>query len=270
MWQQTVVGRLESMLDSGLGPLRYFAVKVFGIGESDVEVKLPTLIDRKRTPKVGITVSRATITLRIAARARSDAEFQSLVSPTLTEIHEALGELIFGQGNEELEDAVMRELQRRGETLACVEIGSASWLSDWLLQAAVPTSDLTLQPSGSSSYRTSEQPEAGITHFAGGIAFPTLPQAERWLSAQPASTDETWKQLAIQARERFHADLGLAVGIYPSLATMENSNTAFEFHFALASADQVQVERLSLGGHPDVLGPRVAKTALDRVRKWLR
>ncbi len=270
MWQQTVVGRLESMLDSGVGPLRYFSVKVFGIGESDVEVKLPDLIDRKRTPTVGITVSRATITLRIAGRARSEAEFHSLVSPTLTEIHHALGELVFGQGNEELEDIVMRELHRRGQTLACVEIGAASWLSDWLLQAAVPAHPLALQSSDTSTYRTGEHPAAGITNFAGGIAFPTLPQAERWLSAQPESPDDAWRQLAIQARARFNADLGLAVGIYPSLQTMEASNTTFEFHFALASVDQVHFERRSLGGHPDVLGPRVAKTALDMVRKWLR
>ena len=67
MWFHTVVPRIESMAANPLGPLRFHAVKVFGIGESDVEVRLPELISRDRIPTVGITVSRATITLLWAA-----------------------------------------------------------------------------------------------------------------------------------------------------------------------------------------------------------
>ncbi len=77
MWQETVEPRIENELGSTEGPLRYYAIKVYGIGESDVEVKLPTLIARSRIPTVGITVSRATITLRIAGRARTEETFSS-------------------------------------------------------------------------------------------------------------------------------------------------------------------------------------------------
>ncbi len=277
MWTQTVVGRLESMLGSGNGPLRYYALKIFGIGESDVEVKLPDLIDRNRTPTVGITVSRATITLRIASRARSEDEFREVISPTIEEIQQALGDLVFGEGDEELEDVVLRKLQSRGESIACVEVGAASLLSDWLLQASVAASQLgtarhtastPLQDQSNSASHDQPEPEAA-TSFAGGIAFPALLQAERWLDAS-SSPQGIWSQLAIQARTRFASDIGLAVGVYPSLAEMESTNTAFEFHFAIAYRDHVHHEKRSMGGHPDVLGPRVAKTGLDLVRKLLR
>lgn len=59
MWFESVVPRLEQLLGTHQGPLRYHTVKLFGIGESDVEVRLPDLIHRGRQPTVGITVSCA-------------------------------------------------------------------------------------------------------------------------------------------------------------------------------------------------------------------
>ena len=81
----------------------------------------------------------------------------------MAEIREALGELIFGAGDDELEHVVLSELRRRGESIACLEVGAASWLSDWLLQAA-GTADEQLAM-------------AAMQNFAGGISFPTVGQA---------------------------------------------------------------------------------------------
>lgn len=116
MWQESVTPRLESMLGDQRGALHYHIVRVFGIGESDVEVKLPHLIARERDPVVGITVSRATITLRIMSRAHSRAAFEEKIQPTLREIHAALGDLVFGTGDVELHDVVRSVRSWRGGT----------------------------------------------------------------------------------------------------------------------------------------------------------
>ncbi len=262
MWLETVVPRLEAVLHHAAGPVRSRLVKLFGIGESDVEVKLPELIERGRRPTVGITVSRATISLRITGRAKDEAAFEQLIAPTLAEINSALGHLIFGQGDIELEHAVQQLLLQRRQSLACVEIGAASWISDWMLAAHDPL-------------------QATDGAFAGGIAFPSLAAAVRWLAEARASReqdapqdaansgDAIWQHLARQTRDRFGASLGLAVGVYPSRREMESGPAAFEFVFACAEQDQVHIERRSMGGHPDVLGPRVAKTGLDIVRRLL-
>ena len=257
MWIESVAPRIERMLNSGLGPLHYHAIKVFGIGESDVEVKLPDLIHRRRIPTVGITVSRATITLRIASRARSEGEFQTAIAATVNEIRGGLGDLVFGEGNDELEHVVTRGLRARRQSMACVEIGAASWISDWMLSAAEPTEGSTTNVDG---------------QFAGGIAFPSLAQARRWLADEvdDDSANGIWEAMARQACQRFQADVGLVVGVYPFAHEMESSNQAFDFVFACAWRDRVDIQHRSMGGHPDVLGPRVAKTGLDIVRRLLR
>ncbi|MEZ6136075.1 MAG: molybdopterin-binding protein [Pirellulaceae bacterium] len=251
MWHQTVAPEIERMLGAKL-PLYYHSVKVFGIGESDVEVKLPELIHRERLPTVGITVSRATITLRVAGRAANATEFNTLITPTLTEIKTALGDLIFGEGDDELEHCVLRELKSQGKALACIEIGAASWISNWLLAADTHTKD---------------------THFVGGVSLPDISSAQRWLTnrsdAGQATGDPFWRELATQACSRFQTQASLVVGIYPSLSQMEAATHAFEFVFASLVDGRFTLDRRSMGGHPDVLCPRAAKTGLDLLRREL-
>lgn len=267
MWTETVAPRIETEIGNTQGQLRYHAIKVYGIGESDVEVKLPTLIARDRVPTVGITVSRATITLRIAARSHSDAEFQELIAPTIAEIEVALGDLIFGAGEDELEHAVSRQLVEQGITLASLEIGASSLITDWMLAAS---------------------PDAG-QFYAGGIAFPTVHQAAQWLHRsantmlEAEATNALVKtgelneavcgELADLVRERFNATIGLAFGIYPTPHELAESSRVFEVVYAISLSTArglvVETEKRALAGHPEVVTARIAKTALDIVRRKL-
>ncbi len=294
MWTRSVVPRIEAMLGASLAPWHYHAVKLFGIGESDVEVRLPDLIDRSRAPTVGITVSHATITLRIAARAQTDRLFSDLIAPTLNEIQQALGELIFGAGDDELEHAILRQLIQQRLTLATIEIGAASWISQWMLAAGQSATEPSAETNGDKQIDSSVGKSAGSSAggFVGGLAFPTVDRAARWFLG-PSNRDhsdssnidlrdtdlrdidtcdsgsEMWTQLARLAKQRFAADVVLVVNGYPSPRAVEIAAGQFDFDFVLAIGEELLVERRSMGGHPDVLGPRAAKTGLDILRKKL-
>jgi nicotinamide-nucleotide amidase len=253
MWDETVAPRIENELGA-VGKMRFHTVKVYGIGESDVEVHLPTLIARTRVPTVGITVSKATITLRIAGRTQTESEFQDLIAPTLAEIQAALGNLIFGEGEDELQHAVLRGLSKRQTTLGCLEVGSASLAGDWMLAAGSEAKKL----------------------FAGSIAFPTIEAACRTMipttggfdaySASDTGLQQTFGELAVQTRARFGCDLGLAFGVYPSESEMSERGQTFDIVYALATRDGLLLESRSIAGHPEVIIARIAKTALDIVR----
>ncbi|MEM8735832.1 MAG: molybdopterin-binding protein [Planctomycetota bacterium] len=252
MWQQTVFPRIEAMLANQLGSLYYRVVKVFGIGESDVEVKLPDLIRRDRNPSVGITVSQATITLRIAGRALGEAAFESLVAPTVTEIEDALGDLVFGRDADELQDVVLREIEGRDASLASLEVGSASWIGDWLL---------------ASPHRHHA--------FTGSLAAPNWRQAGQLLGLEErvpedgTVDDEILGLMAERLCEQMGCEFGVVVGAYPTQAEMAKANTPFEPVFAVHTGETTTVRRKRMGGHPDVLGPRIGKTGLDLLRRHL-
>ena len=110
--------------------IRHRRIKCFGVGESDLEAMLPDMIRREREPLVGITVSDATITLRITASGPNEAACRKAMEPTVAQIRELLGVLVFGEEEDELEHAVVRLLNEQRQTVAVAE-----WATDGLVVA---------------------------------------------------------------------------------------------------------------------------------------
>jgi nicotinamide-nucleotide amidase len=280
MWEETVVPRLRDEMGVGRAAWWYRTFKCFGIGESDVEVLLPELIRRGRQPLVGITVSRATISLRIAARAASWDQFRAEIAETEQQIETALGDLIFGFDNDELQDVVARRVAQRQESLASVEVGACNLIGGWLSQAA------------GERYR-------GNLHFGSRVT------ADKWLASLPArpvaasvaaadgnlwgaadsadelptadrrdlddKSDAAWLgQLASAWREVSGADWCLASGCYPSRDQIVAAPAMQPFPWSWGIAGpggQLWLASQPLGGHPDVLLHRLAKTSLDQLRR---
>jgi nicotinamide-nucleotide amidase len=255
MWHDSVQQRIIDMLGPERCRLMFHTIKVFGIGESDVEAKLPDLMRRDREPRVGITVSRATISLRIAAQARSQQEFAEKIAPTVAEIESALGTLIFGSGEDELEHAVVRLLSAREASLAVLEIGAGALISNWLLgtSAAYPPGMVSC------------------------LACDSLAHAASMLSrVQPLGTgraDEltTFPALAECLKQTLKADIALVCGTYVTPDELLRADPKAEVQIAIAAFDaQPEVKTRTIIGHPDILNDRVAKTALDTLRLLLR
>ncbi|GIW97531.1 MAG: damage-inducible protein CinA [Pirellulaceae bacterium] len=262
MWATSVAPRLLEY--TGRGHLRqYFRViNVFGVGESECEARMPELFVRGRRPTVGITVSRATISLRISDWATDPAAFEQAIAPTLATIQQRLGDMIFGQGDEELEDCVIQQVISAGRRLAVLELGATAWLGPWLLRAAA-------EPANGPS-------DAVGGGVVGAWAFPDLVAAERWLHATdtplPTRSTENEESLAALARhvaKHAGADLLVMVHQYPTWEQMVHASGPFPVDLVVVDHDQVVQNRQLLGGHPDVLGPRIAKSGLDLLRRLL-
>ncbi|MHC4407021.1 MAG: CinA family nicotinamide mononucleotide deamidase-related protein, partial [Planctomycetota bacterium] len=229
MWQETVVPALRKA-GAGRRIVRHRVIKCFGAGESDVEARLPDLIRRGRTPRVGINASKTTILLRIAAEGASEEECDAQIEPVVSTIRRCLGTLVFGEGDDELQHVVARLLAGQGKTLATVEWGSGGMIADWMHQA-----------------------DATERCYAGGVVVTAETALEKVLSV-PAHlvarhspiSGEVARAMAVECRRRFDADLGLAVSPCPEYDRLAPKPEPM--FVALAAADDVLVKSFPYAG----------------------
>ncbi|QDV55906.1 competence/damage-inducible protein A [Rosistilla oblonga] len=248
MWNAGVAVRMRELLGVQR-VVRQHVVKCFGVGESDMESRIADLLDRKQTPQVGITVNRATISLRIFAEGSDEADCQSQIDRVTESLRQRVGEFIFGEGDDfELQDAIIELLDRRGETLCCVEHGFNSLADTWLSAC--------------------ERPDL----YRGGLSLSDQRASNRWRSVLGVPQNGSPEQWTAEVMERFDADWALAIDGYPTIVPGEGkTNPSSDIRLVVTGRKLATPRSITfhMGGHPDVLPPRIGKAGLNFLRQVL-
>jgi nicotinamide-nucleotide amidase len=240
-------------LGLGGGVLVQRKINCFGAGESAVEEKLFDLTRRGHVPEVGITVSDATISLRILARAANAAEAQAQIAPVERAICERLGSLVFGFEEEELQDAVLRLLAAKRQTLATAEGVTAGLVAERLGRV----------PGASASFR------GGLVAYDNRLKTEMLAVSQRLLAEHGAVSAAVAEAMAIACRTRFCTDLAVStVGI----AGPDNGGPDEPVglvYVGLAWEGGASSQSFNWGGTRTEVQSRTAKMALNRARLHL-
>jgi len=196
-----------------------------------MEAKLGDMISRQSTPRVGITVSAATICLRVTASGKTEQECELVIDRTRREILSQAGEYVFGEGEDfELQDAVAGLLADRVQRVATIEVGHAAPLASWLADT---------------SHRQV---------YAGGQIH------------EKVEADEA---LLAQWRHELGADWLVVVDRYPSLRTESDTLADVKITVVGETSEQSVSKSYHIGGHPSIIYPRIGKTALSFFLKHL-
>ena len=240
MFFQTLAPELLKRLGPERKIIAHKTIHCFGAGESDIEQKLPDLVRRGRQPTVGITASKATITLRISAEGSSIESCQEEMAPTIRTIYECLGDLIFGEDGITLEEVVIRKLQERNESVAVADAVTGGVLGQWLSEA---------DPSG--------------LQFLGGTFLRSLTQLEQALPVSHEPEDATqWSLgMAQRARLQWESTWGLAMLLIDS----EDAPLP-QIEIAVTNGEQSATQRYTFAAHSAIQLPRAGKQALNFLR----
>ena len=227
---------LRSMFDDAVTPLlrREFAREIFvcrtllttGIGESRVqefiEADLQPLV--KRGLDIGYCARPGAVDVRLTA---AGAEAEKIVREGEAVVQRILGANIFGFDDDEMEAVVVKLLIARKKTLALAESCTGGLIA----------SRVTDVPGASEIFR------GGVVSYANSAKEKFLGVRAETLKTFGAVSEETAREMAAGARERFGSDFALAVtGIAgPGGGTAEKPvGTVF---IALASAEGVEVKK---------------------------
>jgi nicotinamide-nucleotide amidase len=103
-----------------------------GLGEGMIDEKIADF-EMLSNPTVGLAAHTGVVDIRIAAKAKSEAEADRMIADIERQTRERLGEVVFGVDEDTLEDITLNEVAKRGWTLVGVEAGL-----DGLLARKIP------------------------------------------------------------------------------------------------------------------------------------
>lgn len=275
MWEATVRPALAQL--GGGRVIRHRQIKCFGVGESDLEQMLPDLIRRGRQPTVGITVSQATISLRVTADGESPEACSVAMQPTVDLIHESLKSLVFGEGDLELQHAVVALLLRQQRTVATAEWGTGGLIADWLSEAAgtedvfrggvvIRNRDVAARWMGrevADRFRPQAGSDTPTNDAVTRAAVASNPVAGNAATSNAVTSDAVCA-MASRVKSEFGSDYAVAVGPFPEPDSP--GTAAGAVIMALATPSAVNSASYPFGGHPEILKPRSAKQALNLLR----
>jgi nicotinamide-nucleotide amidase len=240
MFAKEVVPRLPA----GNRVIRRARLNCFGVGESQAEAMLGDLTARGRDPEIGITVHEATITLRIVAHGDTAETCDSKIAAAKSAIRERMGDLIFGEEDEELQHVVARLLANLGSTLATVEIGTGGLLAR----------------------RITEVPDYERV-YRGGIVAVSLEALVHTVGSSVGANKQTTIVAALEScRERFGADFALFVGAFPHFDPDNAAEASPTSEVALVGPNVSRVVDYTFLGDAALNRSRAGKIALNLLR----
>ena len=212
-------------------------------------------------------MSKATISLRITATAESEESFDQMIATTKAEILDRASHLYFGDGeNYEQQHAIVETLEEKSQSLMIVELGHAAPLGDWF--AAIdraPCYHGSVSPRDARQLAKMFTPPSPPGFSEAGKAVPNGGQ-------ENIEAPERLPKFAFQASEN-HFRLRLdshcgSLSITGSGTPRTSTGTTSSFS-RLHSRTTDRTETQSMGGHPDVIQPRIAKGAMKFLRSQI-
>jgi nicotinamide-nucleotide amidase len=229
-------------------------VHAVGKGESDIAAEVEPRLAGRDDVELSFLARGQEVQVRIMITADDADAAREASQPVLEEVIGALGPAVAGIDDEELEDTVLRLLGDAGQTVATAESATAGDIAARL--GKVPGASHGLV--------------GGVAVYATEAKQDLLGVAPEVLEKHGPVAEETTRELARGAKERFGADWGIGVTgvVGPGKKNDLEVGTVF---WALAHPDgEVEVHGRQVPGDRELVIARLGSAALDLLRRRLQ
>ncbi len=230
MFDEQVAPRVRALLPESRTVVRR-VINIFGKGESEVEAMAPDITARGRIPEVGITASDATISLRICGEGSDEAKARDAIESTAALIYERFGNLIVGEGDENVTEGLVRELQRSKSTISTAESCTGGLIAQ----------RLTLVPGISAFF------PGGLVTYSVESKVELLGLPRELIETHGVVSAEVAEAMAINVRNKFGTDMALSSTGVAGPGGGTPKTPVGTVYIALATAQGSRSERLDLG-----------------------
>lgn len=229
-------------------------VKVCGIGESAVEMKLVDLIEEQNNPTIATYAKTGEVHIRVSALAKSEQEAKEIMKPVLTKIMRKLSGHIYSMTEEEtLEEHVVSLLKKYELTLAAAES----------LTGGLFCSRIVNVPGASSVLK------GGFVTYTNKAKRKMLGVKKTTLAKYTAVSKEAAEEMAKGAASEMGADIAVSMtGIAGPDGGTEEQPIGLVYIACLAKG-KVTVKKYQFKGNRQKIRENAVISALDLVRKCI-
>ena len=230
------------------------SLRIFGMGESAVDDLFADEMNRMTNPTMAPYAKECDCLLQITAKAGSEAEAEAMITPVAAHVREKLGELIYGEDIECLEEAVMALLQEKKLTFAAAESCTGGDIAR----------RFTELPGASAFFK------GGVVSYTNEVKTALLGVDAQLLEEKTAVCREVAAAMAEGVRARLHTDMAVSVtGLAgPDGDGVHEVGTVF---IGLAVEGQTFVRETHMGAFRtrSFIRRMAGNHAFDMLRRWM-
>ncbi len=225
-------------------------LRTAAIGESTIDDLIADLMTESN-PTVGLSAHAGQTDVRITAKAGNEAVADTLIAHMEARVRQRLGNCIYGQGEQLLEEVLVEALRQRGHTLAVLETDSQGTIAH----------RLTSVPGSQDTFR------GGLVALEADILSHSLGIPDALIAQHGLISCEVAHEVAQRLTNQYNASLGLAVlgtaGQAEGIYGQETGRT----WIALAGLAQPVLREFTVGGSTRLSRIWISTRALDVVRR---
>ena len=235
------------------GVILSHTLKIFGLGESAVELMLRDKMNAMTNPTLAPYAKEGEVELRVTAKAPTQAEAEALLAPEVASLTQLLGDRVYGVDAKNLESVVLELLKQKGKTLGAAESCTGGLIAK----------RLTDIPGASAVFH------GGIVSYVNQVKAGVLNVPRDLLEEYGAVSEPVARAMAEGARRALGTDLAVAVTGVAGPDPDDRGNEVGLVYVAFTDGTDTQVRALHLGTSRARVRTMAANHALDLVRLYL-
>ena len=252
MFQYRAVPYLQQFSE---GVIASHTLKLFGIGESQMEAQLREQMNTMQNPTLAPYAKEGECELRVTAKAATQEQAQALLLPTVEQVKTLFGPLVYGVDVPSLEYVVLEGLKARRLTLGCAESCTGGLIAK----------RITDVPGASQVFK------GGIVSYTNAVKANVLHVPEELLKQFGAVSAQVALAMARGARTALGCDLAVSSTGVAGPDKDDRGNDVGTAFVAIATPEGEYVRALHLGTRPmrERLRTQIAHHAFDLARRYL-
>ena len=252
MFQYRAVPYLQQFSE---GVIASHTLKLFGIGESQMEAQLREQMNTMQNPTLAPYAKEGECELRVTAKAATQEQAQALLLPTVEQVKALFGPLVYGVDVPSLEYVVLEGLKARRLTLGCAESCTGGLIAK----------RITDVPGASQVFK------GGIVSYTNAVKANVLHVPEELLKQFGAVSAQVALAMARGARTALGCDLAVSSTGVAGPDKDDRGNDVGTAFVAIATPEEEYVRALHLGTRPmrERLRTQIAHHAFDLARRYL-